>query len=135
MQLSFKVKKTPAIIFDYLTDMQKFTSVHPVIFRIDKTGNESYLVHETLKFGFIPISFTYPVTIKGNQIDKSIVMSATVMKLTKIEMKFVLVPNEDFTVVEESIKFESPLPVKSIMQRIFRKQHTQLFKNIELKAK
>ena len=42
--------------------------------------------------------------------------------------------NEDFTVVEESIKFESPLPVKFIMQRIFRKQHTQLFKNIEVKV-
>jgi carbon monoxide dehydrogenase subunit G len=57
MQLSFKVKKTSDIIFDYLTDMQKVTSVHPVIFQINKTGNKSYLIHEMLKFGFIPISF------------------------------------------------------------------------------
>ena len=132
METSFRLKKTTNIIFDYLTDMQKFVSVHPVIYQIDKTGNESYLVHETLKLGFIPFSFTYPVTIEKDQSAKIVIIRATVMKLTKIEMKFVLKTDLDYTVVEESIQFKSPLPIKSIMQSIFRKQHTQLFKNIEL---
>ena len=132
METSFRLKKTINIIFDYLTDMQKFVSVHPVIYQIDKTGNESYLVHETLKLGFIPFSFTCPVTIEKDQSAKIVIIRATVMKLTKIEMKFVLKTDMDYTVVEESIQFKSPLPIKSIMQSIFRKQHTQLFKNIEL---
>ena len=133
MELSFKLKKTPDLIFDYLTDMQKFVSVHPVISRIDSTGNDSYLVHETLKFGFIPFSFTYPVTIEKHQVGKIVIIRATVMKLTKIEMKFVLKTERGFTVVKENIQFKSLLPVKFIMQRIFRKQHSQLFKNIEMK--
>ncbi len=132
MKTSFRLKKTTNIIFDYLTDMQKFVSVHPVIYQIDKTGNESYLVHETLKLGFIPFSFTYPVTIEKDQSAKIVIIRATVMKLTKIEMKFVLKTDMDYTLVEESIQFKSPLPIKSIMQSIFRKQHAQLFKNIEL---
>ena len=133
MELSFKLKKTPDLIFDYLTDMQKFVSVHPVIFQIDRIGNNSYLVHETLKFGFIPFSFTYPVTIEKHEVDKIVIIRATVMKLTKIEMKFVLKTEKDFTVVTENIQFKSLLPVKFIMQSIFRKQHSQLFKNIEMK--
>ena len=132
MDLLFKLNKPPDLIFDYLTDMQKFVSVHPVISKIDKTGIESYLVYETLKFGFIPFSFTYPVTIEKNTIDKVVVIRATVMKMTKIEMKFVLKTDNDHTIIEENIQFRSPLPIKFIMQSIFRKQHKQLFKNIEL---
>ena len=133
MELSFKLKKTPELIFDYLTDMQKFVSVHPVIYQIDSTGNNSYLVHETLKFGFIPFSFTYPVTIEKHQADMIVIIRATVMKLTKIEMKFVLKADNDYTIIDEEILFKSPLPIKFIMESIFKKQHNHLFKNIEMK--
>jgi carbon monoxide dehydrogenase subunit G len=131
MNLSFRIKKSSPFVFEYLTDMQKFVSVHPVIYKIDNRGKDSYLVYETLKFGFIPFSFTYPVTIEKNSKDKIVLIRAIVMKLTKIEMKFVLKTDGYFTVVEENIQFKSPLPVKNIMQGIFRKQHTQLFKNIQ----
>lgn len=133
MKLSFKLKKTSDFIFDYLTDMQKFVSVHPVISQIDNTSNETYLVHETLKLGFIPFSFTYPITIEKNYIEKVVIIRAKVMKLTKIEMKFVLKTDNDFTIINEVIDFKSHLPVKFIMESIFKKQHIQLFKNIEQK--
>ncbi|MDP3557113.1 MAG: hypothetical protein Q8T03_07040 [Bacteroidota bacterium] len=133
MVLSFKIKSTAELIFDYLSDMQKFVLVHPVIFKIDDTGNNTYLVHEKLQFGFIPVTFTYPFTIEKNLANKIIIMRATVMKFTKIEIHFSLKQENDFTLVEETIQFKSPLPVKFIMQGIFKKQHTQLFKNIETK--
>lgn len=135
MELSFRLKKTPEIIFDYLTDMQKFASVHPVIFQIDKTANNTYLVHEKLKFGFTSFSFTYPVTIEKHDHDKIVVFRAIVMKLVRIEMRFVLKPDNDYTIVLERIEFKSQLPLKSAMQSIFRKQHGELFRNIELVAK
>jgi len=47
-------------------------------------------------------------------------------------MKFVLKTDSDYTVIEENIQFKSPLPLISIMQRVLRKQHNQLFKNIEM---
>lgn len=133
MNLLFKVHQTIEIIFDYLTDMQKFVSVHPVISKIDKLSEKNYLVHETLKFGLIPFSFTYPVTIEQDFDQKQVSIKATVMKIAKIEMSFKLHKEDDFTIVDESILFKSPLPVKFIMKNIFRKQHNKLFKNIEIK--
>lgn len=131
MNLSFRINKSADFVFEYLTDMQKFVSVHPVITKINKTGTNSYLVYETLKIGFIPFSFTYPATIESIQADKVVIMRATVMKLTKIEMTFALKTDKDFTVIEENIQFKSPLPVHFIMQNIFKKQHSKLFKNME----
>jgi carbon monoxide dehydrogenase subunit G len=133
MKLSFRIKKNADLVFDYLTDMKKYVSVHPVIFRIDHKGDERYLVHETLKFGFIPFSFTYPVTIEKSVPQKTVIIRATVFRLTKIEMRFVVKADGDYTSIEEEVQFRSPLPVKFAMQRIFRKQHTQLFAAIERK--
>ena len=134
MKLSFTLHKDPDIVFDFLTDMQKFVSVHPVISQIDHIGNESYLVHETLKFGVIPFSFTYPVTIEKCALNKTVTIRANVFKLTKIEMKFVLKADNGYTIIDEEILFKSPLPVKFIMEGIFKKEHSQLFKNIEMKS-
>ncbi len=133
MQLSFRLKKKPEFIFDYLTDMQKFVSIHPVIFQIDKISENNYLVHETLKFMFIPFSFTYPIIIEKNIIDKVIIMHATVFKLTKIEIKFSLKQDNDYTIVGENIQFKSFLPILFMLKSIFKKHHNQLFKNLEMK--
>ncbi len=131
MHLTFKINKPIDIIFDYLTDMQKFVSVHPVISKIDNLSENNYLVHETLKLGFIPFSFTYPVNIEQNFNDKKVIIRATVMKLTRIEMGYKLTTENNTTIINETITFKSLLPIKSIMQNIFRKQHTNFFKNIE----
>jgi carbon monoxide dehydrogenase subunit G len=131
MILNFKVYKPINVIFSYLTDMQKFVSVHPIITKMDDLGNNHYRVYETLKIGFIPISFTYSAKIDSNFEDKTVIIQATVMKFTKINMTFSLKTKAGFSEIEEIIQFTSPFPIKNIMQNIFRKQHTQLFKNIE----
>ena len=133
MKLSFRIHKNVDFVFDYLTDMQKFVWVHPVISEIENKRNENYLIHETLKFGFILFSFTYPVTIEKSLLNKTVTIRATVFKLTKIEIKFVLKTDNDYTIIDEEILFKSPLPIKFIMEGIFKKQHNQLFKNIEMK--
>lgn len=131
MKLYFKVKKEINLVLDYLTDMQKFVSVHPVIYRIDNKENERYLIHETLKLGLIPFSFSYPVTVESNHTNRTVIYRATVFKFTKIKMEFVLKTDGHHTLIEEDIEFKSPLPVKNLMQNIFRNQHILLFRNIE----
>ncbi len=132
MQLNFTVHKPVAILREYLTDMKKYVSVHPVITKISHTEANRYLVYETLKLGWIPYSFTYPVTIELPPETNSVVIRATVMKLTRIQMTFLLKAMGESTVVEETIVINSPLPVKGIIEKIFRTQHTQLFENIGL---
>ena len=130
MNLVFKVDKPLEIVFDYLTDMQKFVEVHPVIRKIDHLEGSKYLVYETLKFGFIPFSFKYPVSVEKEVTNQTVIMRAVVMKLTKVEMSFTLTAENNMTVVNEALTFKSILPIKSMMQKVFREQHTLLFENI-----
>lgn len=132
MKLSFRINKNIDFTFDYLTDMQKFVSVHPVIFQIDNLLDEKYLVHESLKFGFIVFSFTYPVSIEKDIENKKVTIKATVFKITKIEMIFDIKAVNGFSIIDEEINIKTPLPIKFIMESIFKTQHNQLFKNIEL---
>jgi hypothetical protein len=132
MILTFTLKKKLDHTFAYLSDMQKFVLVHPIIFQIDEIRKGYYLIHETLKLGFLPLTFTYPVTIEQNRLANIIVFKALVLKFTKIEMTFTLQENLDFTVVEEEIQIKSPFPIRFFMERIFKAQHSLLFKNIEL---
>lgn len=131
MKLSFRIHKNLDLVFDYLTDMQKFVLVHPIISKIENISDKNYLVHETLKFGFIPFSFTYPVTIEKSFLDKIVIIRATVFKIIKIEMRFVLKEDNGYTIIDEEIHFNSPLPIKSIMKKVFKVQHEKLFKNID----
>jgi carbon monoxide dehydrogenase subunit G len=130
MILNFKVNKPADLVFEYLTDVKKFVTIHPVISKIDYLGSNSYLVYETLKFGFIHFSFTYPVTIDSNYVGKRIIIKAAIMKLVKIEMNFKIESHKDFTTIYEIISIKTFLPVKFIIKYIFTKQHKQLFDNM-----
>lgn len=130
MILQHKIGKPPAVVFDYLTDMCKFVSIHPVICKMDRLNENDYLVHETLKVGPIPISFTYPAAVFGSHDQRSVTMRATVMKIMQIEMEFSIREIPTGTLVEEVVVFSSMLPVEFIMRRIFRNQHTVLFENL-----
>jgi carbon monoxide dehydrogenase subunit G len=132
MQLRHTVTKKADVVFEYLTDMQKFVAVHPVIFKIDKIKENSFLAHEKLSFGIVNIKFNYPFTIEKNKAENEIIMRATVMKLILIEIRINLIETEEFTTIEEKIIFKSILPVKFMLQSIFIKQHKLLFKNIEI---
>ncbi len=130
--LTFEVKKPVETVFENLTDMQKFVSFHPIIDKIEPISGNNYLVHETLRFGMIPVKFKYTVTINSNRAEKIVEMQATVMKFTKIGMLFILKSEENSTRISETIDFKSPFPVKRIMSQIFKKQHTTLFANMNL---
>jgi carbon monoxide dehydrogenase subunit G len=130
MKLRFKINKPIDFVFDYLTDMEKFALVHPVISKIDKTGNNTYLMHETLTLGFLPISFTYPASIEANKETSSVLMRAVVMRFTKINLTFTLNSIGDTTLVEETVLIKTFLPVAAIIRAVFRKQHEKLFANL-----
>lgn len=131
MKLTFTLNKPADFIFDYLTDMDKFASIHPVISKIDRLGDNRYLVHETLKMGFIPYSFTYPVAIESDAANQKVIIRATVMKVTHVIMDYTIREEGEKSIVEENISIKSVLPLKKAMEKIFREQHGMLFRNME----
>ncbi len=131
MILTFNINKPINVVFEHLTNMQKFVTVHPIIYKIEDKGSNQYLVFEKLKMLFIPVSFTYPAKVEGNFQNKQVTICAVVKKMTHIKMNYVLENDNGRTKITETISIRSPLPIGSIMQKIFTKQHTKLFKNIE----
>ena len=131
MNLSYRIKTSPNTVFDYLTDMQKFVSIHPVITKIENVKDNNYKIYETLKFGFIPCSFTYTATVESDRTNGDVILKATVMKFNKVEMKFHVFQDGECTVIEEEITFKVKMPVKSMLGKIFKKQHQELFANLE----
>jgi carbon monoxide dehydrogenase subunit G len=131
MTFHFKVNKPADFIFSYLTDMQKFVSVHPVITKMEKQAGNTYRVYETLKLGFVPISFRYSASVESDYHNKRVVFHVTVMKINRISMTFDVKEHTGHSGVNEKLSFSMLLPIHFIMYRIFRKQHTLLFRNIE----
>lgn len=131
MELIFRLNKTVDVVFGYLTDVEKFVSVHPLIYHMDRTGENTYLVYEKLRLGVIPFAFTYPAQMETLSSEKVVIVRATVFRLTHITMRFELVSDNGSTTVTERIHIKTPLPIKSIMRRVFRSQHNRLFQNID----
>lgn len=127
MNLEHKIKKPANVVFDHLTDMEKFVGIHPIIYKMDNLGSGNYKVYERLGF----VSFTYAANVNGDPNNKTVNIKVVVMKFTHIEMIFKLRTEGDHTIIEETVNFRSPLPITGIMQNIFKKQHQQLFLNIE----
>ncbi len=129
MQLEFKIKKDKKFIIKNLIDADRFVSAHPLIYRMKKVGENKYKVYEKVTFGVIPYYFTYFATILNRE--NEVKIDAVVMKLTKISMIILLTEDDTLTTVTETIKIQSPLPIKGFMYALFKKQHKILFQNIE----
>jgi len=131
MNITYTLNKSEDFIFDYLTDMEKFVSIHPVISKMQKIGNNNYKVYETLKFGFIPYSFTYAATVESDLPNRLVMMKAVVMGFNKINICFKITEAMGQTIVHEEVSFKTLLPIKGMMRKVFREQHALLFKNLE----
>lgn len=131
MQLKFNSYKSPDTILAFLSDMEKFQSVHPVIAKIIKQSDGRYHFVEVMKLGFIPIRFRYPVSVFVDSENRIITMKAVVLRFSQLEIEFKIAAANGVTSILENVKFKSILPVKGLFYRFFRKQHVILFQNIE----
>lgn len=130
MVLEFYLNKPPEIIFQYLTNMDKFVSVHPIIYKMENKGDNNYLLFEKLSVFFIPYSFTYIANVVAIG-DRSVKIKARVKKMVLIEIDFLLERVNNQTKVTENVSFNSFFPVNRIMGKIFKVQHQKLFENID----
>lgn len=131
LALTFRLSKDSKTVFACLTDAGKFVAVHPLIYKMTPVKDGEYLVFERIMLGFIPCYFRYRATIGFNENKTQVHIKARVMGLVHIEMLFTLWPEGEGTRVQETVNLKSLLPVKSLMFKLFEKQHTLLFQNIE----
>ncbi len=118
-------------MYPFLSDMQRFVEVHPVVYKIDKLKESEYLFYEKIKFGFIPYAFKYKVSLKKRIPDQFVEMESQVQKGVHLTLKFSFKSSGGFTQVEEEVVINSNFLVKIIFQTIITKAHKKLFQNIE----
>lgn len=131
MKLIYQLHTSPEVVFPYLSDMDLFTSVHPVISKMVSTGKDEYTAFETLQIGPVPFSFSYPTVVHHNSTKGSIHMQAIIFKMTTMALSFTLSAQNGTTTIEEEIQVKSIWPLKSLILNTVKTQHTILFKNIE----
>jgi carbon monoxide dehydrogenase subunit G len=130
IELTFKVSKDISTITQHLTDVEKFVSVHPLIYKMTDLGENTYKVFEKIKMGIIPYRFTYRATITHDH--NSVKMNASVMGLTKLSMHFTFQREGNVTIINERLTVQSVLPIKNFMVKLISKQHQEMFKNIDI---
>lgn len=127
---TFEVHKDLTTVKQYLTDIEKFVNVHPLIYKMKDLGGNEYKVYERVKIGFVIYNFTYKAFIILD-ID-SVKIVAKVKRITKISMLFNFQEEGENTVITERLTVNSPLPIKNYMNRLIEKQHRVMFHNIDL---
>jgi carbon monoxide dehydrogenase subunit G len=127
-KLTFKIDKDIPTTIKYLTETDKFVSVHPLIYKMTDLNNNNYKVYERVKFGFFTYNFSYYAKI--TQIDNYLQINASIMGLTKLTMQFNFLKEGNETIINEEIIIQSILPIKNNMTNLITKQHKEMFINI-----
>lgn len=134
IQFVFHTKCPVPVVFNHLVDVEKFVAVHPLIYKMEKTGENQYKVFERVQMMFFKYSFTYTAQIFSNEAQNEVRILATVQKFTKIDMRFLLEESASGTTITEHLNIQSPLPIKGYLSKLFQSQHKLLFERIDTKA-
>lgn len=129
MILNHQLRQPIETVVAYLTDFQKYQSIHPLITKVEALPDGTYRIHE--RFLSSPLIFTYPATITSDVQDKTVEMKATIMQFIKVTMTFKFVGTIIGSSVIEEIDIRAPFPIRFLMEPIFRRAHTLLFKNLD----
>ncbi len=130
MILNHSVSKPIDHVYSCLSDMEKFATVHPVVFKVEKIGDSEYKFYEKIKFVFIPFHLNYKVNLTSTVPNNYVEMESNVQKGVHLQLKFSLQAKNDVTEVEETILIKANPIVRLIFQNVVKRVHKNLFKNI-----
>ena len=133
MILHYSSNKAIHELFQYLSDMQKFTDVHPVIYKAELIGENEYLIYEKLKFLMIPFKFTYKAILKNVELDKTVSMYSEVQKGVHLNLRFDFKTLNQKTEITETVEIKANPITKLILGNTIKRAHRKLFENIEKK--
>ncbi|MCD6066587.1 MAG: hypothetical protein K0S33_1413 [Bacteroidetes bacterium] len=131
MTIRYKIEKPIEQVYPYLSDMQKFMEVHPVIYKVDHLSGQEYLFYETLKVLFIPVSFSYKVSLTKTVENKQVVIYSRVQPGVYLDLIFDIEQDGTGTHVRETIKIKALPGIKQLFTSIIRKAHLRFFENLK----
>ncbi|MES2654944.1 MAG: hypothetical protein V4620_05100 [Bacteroidota bacterium] len=127
-QLNHSCSQSANQVFPFIADIQKFVSIHPVLFKADEIKPNYFLLHERLN-KHLPFSFSYYVTMVEIIPNQKVVMHSNIFKLVDLTLTFKFNYNEQtqLTEVTEYINIKAPALIKYQFTKMISKIHVQLF--------
>lgn len=127
-QLNHICSQPANLVFPFIADIQKFVSIHLVLFKADEIKPNYFLLHERLNKR-LPFSFSYYVTMVEIIPDKKVVMHSNVFKLVDLTLTFDFNYNQQtqLTEITEQIHVKAPALIKKQFTKMISKIHVQLF--------
>lgn len=133
MTLQYKISKPVNVIYDELSNMINFVNVHPVVYKVDRVGENEYTFYEKITVLFIPFRFNYKVNVDALEKNRMITMSSVVRKGVLLKLEFILEPQKNHTEVIERVSIKANVFVRLIFENVLTRVHKKLFFNIENK--
>lgn len=127
-QLNHSCSQPVDLVFPFIADIQKFVSIHPVLFKADEVKPNYFLLHEKLN-KHLPFSFSYYVTMVEVIPNQKVVMHSNIFKLVDLTLTFDFIYNQQTQVakVTELIEIKAPAIIKYQFTKMISKIHVQLF--------
>ncbi len=126
MILNYALNQPIAKVFECLSNMQKFCSVHPVIYKVDTLDNNEYKFYEK----YAGVSFSYCVSVTETMPLTYIAMYSKVQPGVYLNLYFRLKTENGITYVEEEVDVKAPIIIKQVFERVLKKAHQKMFANI-----
>jgi hypothetical protein len=114
--------------FDLVTDLEQYPSIHPLITKVERTGPNEYLCHETTRVFMVPYNFCYAVSVSTDQRTGETRMDTEVIKGVNLRLTFSKSANGTLT---DRIEVSGPLLVRKILAGKLEQVHTQMLLHIK----
>lgn len=131
IQIDHAIQAPASVVWSYLSDLNKFAEVHPIICRVDTYGDGAYRLYEKLPLGPFSFRFSYPVRVTLDLKESIIRYESTVLGIARLDMRFHIVDRGDHSVTHEVVEIRSRLPVERYTASECYKYHQMTFTNIE----
>ncbi|MCF8450887.1 MAG: hypothetical protein K9G49_13525 [Taibaiella sp.] len=116
--------------YGFFFDLNKFVSVHPVIYKCDLLAENSYLFYERLKFAGLSLSFSYKVVIEHAVPHTQVIMFSEIRKGVTLRLIFDFSESNGKTKLTETIIFTGPFFIKSTFVSFLEKMYLKMVDNM-----
>jgi hypothetical protein len=130
--VEYKISGNINDVYPFIFDLRKFGSLHPYMEKVSKTGDNLYLIEESVKlFGIIPMKPVYSAFVSKS--GTGILYTSKVQKGVDLKISFDLIedPVQNMTLITETIEITANKVIAAILLQTMKKAHLIAFQSME----
>jgi len=117
-------------VYPFFSDMHRFVSIHPVIYKCVPVADNCYCLHERIKMAGASFSFSYNVTIEYVVLNKQVIMFSEIRKGITLKLVFDFEEQNGKTQLTETVSFNGPVFIAPLFLSFLTRVHRRMIKGI-----